>query len=147
LARGLSDSWRKRWVDARVVIGGSAVAGASLALAVLLGGTAPALAGFALVGLGIAAVAPCIYVAAAHLGTDALALVSAMGTVGLLVGPGAIGLIADATGLAWAMGSVAGAAVVVALAACRISWRSEPDGEAAGADAPGVAAVAGEGAV
>ncbi|MFL6112610.1 MAG: MFS transporter [Catenulispora sp.] len=140
VARIFSDAWRKRWGDARVVIAGSALAGVSLAIAVLLGGVAPALAGFGLAGLGIAAVAPCIYVAAARLGTEALALVSAMGTVGLLIGPGAIGLIADAGGLAWAMGSVAGTAVLVALSACRISWRSAPGGETADGDVAGYAA-------
>lgn len=129
VARIFSDGWRKRWGDARVVILGSCVASASLATAVLWGGTAPALGGFALVGLGVAAVAPCVYVAAARIGTDALALVSAMGTVGLLVGPGAIGLIAGSHGLGWAMGSVAIAAGVVALSVSRISWGAGPSSE------------------
>lgn len=128
-ARIGSDSWRKRWGDARVVILGSSLACAGIATAVLLGGLVPALAGFAVAGLGIAAVAPCLYVAAARIGTDTLALVSAMGTVGLLAGPGAIGLIADSDGLAWAMASVAGAAAIVALSACRMSWSSQPGTE------------------
>lgn len=129
LARIFSDGWRKRWGDARVVVAGSCLACVSLALAVLWGGAAPALGGFALVGLGIAAVAPCVYVAAARIGTDALALVSAMGTVGLLVGPGAIGLIAGSRGLGWAMGAVAIAAGVVAVSVSRIPWQSEPSSE------------------
>lgn len=129
VARVFSDGWRKRWGDARVVILGSCVACASLATAVLWGGTAPALGGFALVGLGVAAVAPCVYVAAARIGTDALALVSAMGTVGLLVGPGAIGLIAGSHGLSWAMGAVAIAAGVVALSVSRISWGAAPSSQ------------------
>lgn len=129
LARIFSDGWRKRWGDARVVVVGSCVACVSLAVAVLWGGAAPALGGFALVGLGIAAVAPCVYVAAARIGTEALALVSAMGTVGLLVGPGAIGLIAGSGGLGWAMGAVAIAAGVVAVSVSRIPWRPEPRSE------------------
>lgn len=129
VARVFSDGWRKRWGDARVVILGSCVASASLATAVLWGGTGPALGGFALVGLGVAAVAPCVYVAAARIGTDALALVSAMGTVGLLVGPGAIGLIAGRHGLGWAMGAVAIAAGVVALSVSRISWDAASSSE------------------
>lgn len=131
VARVFSDGWRKRWGDARVVVLGSCVACVSLTIAVLWGGTAPALGGFALVGLGVAAVAPCVYVAAARIGTDALALVSAMGTVGLLVGPGAIGLIAGSHGLSWAMGAVAIAAGVVALSVSRISWGTAPSSEPA----------------
>lgn len=128
IARIFSDSWRKRWGDAPVVVVGSLLACVSLAIAVLVGGVTAALAGFALVGLGIAAVAPSVYLAAARIGTDALALVSAMGTVGLLVGPGAIGLIAGTEGLAWAMGAVAVAAALVALSVSRVSWRSAPVG-------------------
>ncbi|HWG26485.1 MFS transporter [Actinospica sp.] len=122
VARVCSDSWRKRWGDGRVVILGSALACVGLAGAVLVGGVFPALVGFGLVGLGIASVTPCVYVAAAGQGADALALVAALGTVGLLAGPGVIGLIAGAGGLGWAMGAVAVAAAVVAACTSRISW-------------------------
>ena len=122
LARIFSDSWRERWGDGRVVVLGSSVAGIGLAIAVTTGGVVPALLGFACVGLGIAAVTPCVYVAAAGQGGDALALVAAMGTVGLLAGPGVIGLIANASGLAWGMGAVAAAAILVAGCTTRISW-------------------------
>lgn len=126
LARIFSDNWRERWGDGRVVVLGSAVAGIGLAIAVTAGGVVPALLGFACVGLGIAAVTPCVYVAAAGQGGDALALVAAMGTVGLLAGPGVIGLIANASGLAWGMGAVAAAAILVAGCTTRISWTSAP---------------------
>ena len=124
LARIFSDNWRERWGDGRVVVLGSTVAGIGLALAVTAGGVVPALLGFACVGLGIAAVTPCVYVAAAGQGSDALALVAAMGTVGLLAGPGVIGLIANASGLVWGMGAVAAAAIIVAGCTSRISWTS-----------------------
>jgi MFS family permease len=124
LARIFSDNWRERWGYGRVVILGSTVAGLGLAIAVTAGGVVPALLGFACVGLGIAAVTPCVYVAAAGQGGDALALVAAMGTVGLLAGPGVIGLIANASGLAWGMGAVAAAAILVAGCTSRISWTS-----------------------
>jgi MFS family permease len=122
VARISSDSWRKRWGDGRIVVSGSIVAGAGLTVAVLVGGVFPALVGFALVGLGIASVTPCVYVAAAGQGADALALVAALGTAGLLAGPGVIGLIASGAGLAWAMGAVAISAGVVAACTSRITW-------------------------
>ena len=134
IARVCSDSWRKRWGDGPVVILGSVVAGIGLTVAVLVGGVAPALLGFALVGLGIASVTPCVYVAAANQGSDALALVAAMGTVGLLAGPGVIGLIANGAGLSWAMGAVAIAAGVVAACTSRIRWSSAGSGPTAGTD-------------
>jgi MFS family permease len=129
-SRVCSDSWRKRWGDGRVVVLGSMLAAAGLAMGVLVGGVVPALVGFGLVGVGIASVTPCVYVAAAGQGADALALVAAMGTVGLLAGPGLIGLIAGSGGLSWAMGAVAVAAAVVAGCTSRIAWTS-----GAGADA------------
>ncbi len=121
-ARLFADGWRSRWGELRVVGLGSALAGVGLSIAVLVGGAACALAGFACVGLGVAAVTPCIYAAAARQGTDALALVAAMGTVGLLAGPGIIGLVSSASGLAWGMGAVAASAIIVSVCATRIPW-------------------------
>ncbi|MFF4471434.1 MFS transporter [Streptomyces sp. NPDC001599] len=122
VARLFADGWRGRWGDGRVVLLGSTVAAAGLAVALLSGGVAPALAGFACMGLGIAAVTPCVYAAAARQGSDALTLVAAMGTTGLLAGPPLIGFIAGASNLAWGMGAVAASAGAVALCSTRISW-------------------------
>ncbi|MFE2377979.1 MFS transporter [Streptomyces sp. NPDC059398] len=122
LARVFADGWRTRWGDGRVVLVGSVLAGAGLALALLVGGVVPALVGFACVGLGVAAVTPCVYVAAARQGSEALALVAAMGTVGLLAGPAMIGFIANASSLVWGMGAVAAAALLVSVCATRIRW-------------------------
>ncbi|MET9479820.1 MFS transporter [Streptomyces sp. NPDC006638] len=122
LARLFADGWRSRWGDARIVRIGSALAGVGLAVALLTGGVVPALIGFACVGLGIAAVTPCVYVAAASQGSDALTLVATMGTVGLLAGPPVIGFIANASGLVWGMGAVAASAIVVSLCSTRIGW-------------------------
>jgi hypothetical protein len=135
LARLFADGWRSRWGDGRIVRTGSAVAGLGLALALLSGGVVPALIGFACVGLGIAAVTPCVYVAAAGQGSDALTLVATMGTTGLLAGPPVIGFIANASSLVWGLGAVAACAVVVSLCSTRIRWTApeprtvpEPDG-------------------
>ncbi|MET7782693.1 MFS transporter [Streptomyces sp. NPDC005388] len=124
LARFLGDGWRSRWGDARVVRVGSAVAGTGLALALLAGGVVPALIGFACVGLGIAAVTPCLYVAASAQGSDALALVATMGTIGLLAGPAVIGFVAGASSLSWGMAVVAASAVVVSICTTRIGWNT-----------------------
>ncbi|KOU35906.1 MFS transporter [Streptomyces sp. WM6378] len=122
LARLFADGWRTKWGDERVVRVGSALAGVGLAVALLAGGVVPALLGFACVGLGIAAVTPCVYVAAARQGSDALALVAAMGTTGLLAGPAVIGFIANGTSLVWGMGAVAVSALVVSLCSTRIRF-------------------------
>ncbi|WP_435215406.1 MFS transporter [Streptomyces sp. bgisy034] len=122
LARLFGDGWRSRWGDAVVVRVGSAVAGIGLALALLAGGVVPALLGFACVGLGVAAVTPCLYVAAAAEGPDALSLVAATGTTGLLVGPALIGFVAEAGDLTWGMAVVAASAVIVSLCATRLQW-------------------------
>ncbi|MCB5906324.1 MFS transporter [Streptomyces pinistramenti] len=124
LARLFADGWRSRWGDGRIVRVGSTLAGAGLALALLSGGVIPALIGFACVGLGIAAVTPCVYVAAAGQGSDALTLVAAMGTTGLLAGPPLIGFLANAAGLVWGLAAVAASAIVVALCGTRIRWKS-----------------------
>ncbi|AUH44683.1 MFS transporter [Streptomyces sp. CMB-StM0423] len=122
VARLFADGWRTRWGDGPVVRLGSALAGTGLALAVLAGGVVPALLGFACVGLGVAAVTPCVYVAAAREGPDALSLVASMGTTGLLGGPAVIGFIAGGAGLAWGMGAVAASALLVSLCTTRIRW-------------------------
>ncbi|MFG3255610.1 MFS transporter [Streptomyces sp. NPDC048172] len=138
LARLFADGWRSRWGDGRIVRFGSVLAGAGLALALLAGGVVPALIGFACVGLGIAAVTPCVYVSAARQGPQALALVAAMGTTGLLAGPPVIGFIANATTLTWGMATVAASAALVALCALRIEWAPAPKREGASAE-PSVA--------
>lgn len=124
LARVRADRWRTRWGDGRVVRTGSAVAAAGLALALPAGGVVPTLLGFACVGLGAAAVTPCVYVAAAERGSDALALVAAMGTTGLLGGPALIGFVASAANLTLGMATVALSALIVTVTACWIPWRA-----------------------
>ncbi|MFI5567390.1 MFS transporter [Streptomyces sp. NPDC051740] len=127
-ARLLGDGWRNWWGDARMVRVGSTMAGTGLALALLTGGTWPALVGFACVGLGMATVTPCLYVAAATEGPDALALVAAMGTTGLLAGPALIGFVAGHTDLTTGMAVVAASAVLVAVCSGWVRFK-EREGE------------------
>ncbi|GGJ27451.1 hypothetical protein GCM10010121_043380 [Streptomyces brasiliensis] len=65
-----------------------------------------------------------MYVAAAAKGSDALALVAAMGTTGLLVGPAVIGFIVGAAGLVPGMAAVAASALIVCLSATRMHLAS-----------------------
>ena len=122
LARVFADQWRARWGDRRVMLAGTALAAAGLGGALLAGGWLPALAGFACVGFGMAAVTPCIYVAAAKAGSNALALVASAGTAGLLVGPPVIGFVAGASSLVWGLTVVVAAIVVIFLSTTRISF-------------------------
>lgn len=124
LARLFTDGWRSRWGDGRVVVVGAAAASVGLAVALLAGGVVPALLGFACVGLGAAAVSPCVYAAAARQGPGALTIVAATDTVGLLVGPPVIGFVAQASNLSWGLGTVVLCAAAVALSATRIRWTS-----------------------
>jgi MFS family permease len=129
LARLFADQWRARWSDKRVVLAGTALAAAGLGGALLLGGWVPALIGFACVGLGMAAVTPCIYVAAARQGSNALALVASAGTAGLLVGPPVIGFVAGGSSLVWGMTVVVGAIVLIFLSTTRISFGAQAPAE------------------
>ncbi|MFI1996226.1 MFS transporter [Actinoplanes sp. NPDC020271] len=120
LARLLADGWRDRWGDRTVVVAGGTLAGAGLAAGLLAGGPYPVLAGFACVGLGMAAVSPCLYMAAAREGTAALTAAATMSTTGLLVGPPAIGFV----GLHWSMAVVVGTAWLTVLCALSMRWPS-----------------------
>ena len=122
LARACADRWRERWGDGPVVRAGSALAAVGLGLALLTGGVPATLLGFACVGLGAAAITPCVYVAAAERGSDALSLVAAMGTTGLLAGPALIGFVATAGGLTLGMALVAASALAVTATAIWIPW-------------------------
>ncbi|WP_329325124.1 MFS transporter [[Kitasatospora] papulosa] len=122
LARLFADGWRSRWGDGRVVLLGSLLACSGLAFSLVAGGVVPALIGFACVGLGIAAVTPCVYVAAAKQGANALPLVAAMGTTGLLAGPPLIGFVAEASSLVWGLALVSVSALVVAVCSTQLSW-------------------------
>jgi predicted MFS family arabinose efflux permease len=92
----------------RVVLCGALVAAAGFSLAILVPSPLAGLAGFALVGAGAANVVPVMFSAAGrargmptHL---AVAAVTTMGYAGVLLGPAALGFLADATSLAAALG-------------------------------------------
>ena len=120
--RWFGDRARARW-GARAILGaGSLAAGLAVAVALVLGGTWPALVGFGVFGVGIAIVSPCVYAAGARQGAVALAAVMTLGSVGFLVGPLMIGAVAQACGLSWGVALIAAAALLLAACAQRVRW-------------------------
>jgi len=122
VTRWFGDRARVRWGARRLLFGGSLLAGASLAAALLVGGIAPALVGFGLFGIGVATVSPCVYAAGAREGGVALAAVMTLGSLGFLVGPLVIGAVAQATNLSWGMAVVAASAIALAPLSRRVRW-------------------------
>ena len=122
VTRLFGDRARARWGARRLLFGGSLLAGLSLAAALLMGGVVPALVAFALFGIGVATVSPCVYAAGAREGGVALAAVMTLGSLGFLVGPLAIGAVAQAINLSWGMGVVAAAAFLLAGLSRRVRW-------------------------
>ena len=115
-----------RWV----VVAGGVLALAGLGLAVALPIPLPAAIGFALVGIGLANVAPVVFSAAARSGTSpaaGVATVATVGYAGFLSGPPVIGAIASVAGLRTAIGCLTlAAAVTTLLALTTIKDRSAP---------------------
>ena len=122
LARWFGDSARATWNPKMILTVGGMLASAGLAFALLIGGSLPALLGFSLVGLGVAAVSPCVYVAAAKNGAVALAAVTTMGSIGALLGPPMIGFVGHATSLSWGMATIALAAIMISIFTQRVQW-------------------------
>lgn len=122
VTRWFGDRARVRWGARKLLFGGSLLAGASLTIALLAGGVAPALVGFGLFGIGVATVSPCVYAAGAREGGVALAAVMTLGSLGFLVGPLVIGAVAQATNLSWGMAVVAAAAIALAALSRRVRW-------------------------
>ncbi|SFM66197.1 MFS transporter [Rugamonas rubra] len=122
--RLVADHWRSRWGARALIWRGGLLAGASLGAGLMLGGVWPTLAAFLLVGVGVAALSPCIYAESSRHGAGALAAVTTMGSIGTLLGPPVIGFVAQHSGLVWGMGMVATAAFLVA--ACSLAALPKP---------------------
>ncbi|WP_190139118.1 MFS transporter [Streptomyces longispororuber] len=106
----------ERFGGTRTVVGGGLLAAAGMVLGALAPSTGAALAGFAVTGLGLANIFPvAIERAGALAGPSGVAAASTLGYGGMLLGPPAIGFMADWFSLPLALTSVA---VLAALAAC-----------------------------
>jgi MFS family permease len=102
--------------ERRLLVGGSVLAAVGALAAVTTSTLWVALAGFVVVGLGLANVFPLAIARAGLLGgAPGIALATTVGYTGLLGGPPAIGLLAETAGLPVAVGSVALLALVAAV--------------------------------
>lgn len=116
LSRFGGDALRARFSETVLLLTGALLAAVAMAVVLLLGTPWVALVGFALVGAGLAPVAPILFNAATRVPgvsrAAAIASVTSIGYSGFMIGPPLIGGIAKATSLSVAL------AVVVAAASC-----------------------------
>jgi fucose permease len=110
------------WINHRVgpvrlLRWGALLTAVPLAAMLLIGAPVTALIGLFLIGLGVSNGVPLMFSAAGRQSHTpagpAIAAVSSMGSFGFLVGPPAIGFLADAISLPWALATLIGGAVAV----------------------------------
>ena len=121
IARFAADPLRARLGNVLLVRGGSLIAAAGLGLGLLVHEPAAAIAGFALLGLGLAPVVPIAFSAAGDLDPRAtgrlVGRVATLGYVGSVAGPIMIGWLAEATSLRASLGLVVLLALAIAASA------------------------------
>jgi MFS family permease len=121
IARFAVDPLRGRLGNVVLVRGGSLIAAAGLGLGLLVHEPAAAIAGFALLGLGLAPVVPIAFSAAGDLDPRAtgrlVGRVATMGYVGSVAGPITIGWLAEATSLRLSLGLVVVLALMISASA------------------------------
>jgi MFS family permease len=111
-----------------VLAAGSLVATLGTLIAVLAPAVPVALAGFGLVGLGLANVFPLAIARAGALGgAGGVAVATSVGYAGLLGGPPAIGLVAGAVGIPVALSTVAALTVVGAVLSLAVGTGTAAD--------------------
>jgi MFS family permease len=115
------DWMRSRFGTVPLVRRSAYLAAAGLALALVTPWPLPAVAGFALVGLGLANLVPVFFGAAGRIPGQgagaAIAAVATMGYSGFLLGPPVIGIVADVTSLSLALGLIAVACLAIGVSA------------------------------
>jgi MFS family permease len=134
IARFAADPLRPRLGNVTLVRGGSLIAAAGLGAALLIHEPAAGIAGFALLGLGLAPVVPIAFSAAGDLDARAtgrlVGRVATLGYVGSVAGPIMIGWLAEATSLRTALSLVVLLALVIAASArgCDVNWMGRSGG-------------------
>src|SRR5215217_7230759 len=125
LGRFVGDRLTAAWGAEALVRRGGLLAAAALGGALLIAHPAAAVAGFALLGIGIAAIVPVVFRAAAGVPGVApgvgIAAASTMGYFGFLIAPPVIGAIAELTSLPLALGLLAVLSVVMSALAPRVA--------------------------
>jgi MFS family permease len=112
-----------RFSDRTLLAGGAALASAGCVVAATAPTSGVALAGFALGGAGISLNAPVVFGAAGRVSASAVATVTTLGYVGLLVGPPLVGTAAQVFSLRGSFVVLAAIAAAVAAAATRLRIR------------------------
>ena len=126
-----ADPLAERADSVRLGRGGALLAAAGLAAALIVASPAGSIAGFAVMGCGLAALFPLALRAAgydASISGPAVAAVSSVGYTGFLTGPPAIGLLASGIGLPGALACVCGLLVLAAALAGQLSAERIPLG-------------------
>jgi MFS family permease len=108
--------------DRALLVGGAAVAVAGCAIVAAAPDPAVALVGLALAGGGASLNAPILFGAAGRIAPSAVATVTTLGYVGLLVGPPVVGGVAQATNLRGSFAVLALVAALVAVSASRLRF-------------------------
>lgn len=120
-ARWHGDALRERFSPAALLAVSGWLAATAMAAVLWLGTAWAALPGFALVGLGLANVAPLLYIAASRLPgvtpASGIAMMSSVSFLGFVSGPPLVGAIAQASSLRLGLVVVVLAAVALALGA------------------------------
>ena len=128
----LGGDWLNQRLGAGPLLrGGMALVALALGAVLLIGEPVPAVAGFTLVGLGIANVVPILFSAAGRHepAGPSLAAVFTVGYTGFIVGPPAIGALGDTIGLPETLGLLC----VIALAVTALGGRATDAGGRRGA--------------
>ena len=128
------------WINARLgpvamLRWGALLTGIPLAALLLIGSPAAALIGMFAIGLGVANGVPLMFSAAGRQpdtpSGPGIAAVSSLGSLGFLIGPPFIGLLADAVSLPWALATLILGAVAVFALARRAAGPTAPGSTAA----------------
>ena len=118
LARFSTDALRRRFSERRLLFVGGCVAATSMALVLTSRNATLAFVGFALVGAGLALVAPVLFSAATRIPgvsrAAAIASVTSIGYAGFMIGPPLIGGLAHASSLSIALTVVVFSAALLA---------------------------------